>query len=117
MQAALEHHPELVGCTFGEAHFRFSHTTPLGVLNGEKIVLCPEDDYVIAEQDEVLMLRKTGSMPQDALPSPLDTGQDNWEAKVSADAFVMVRTTCKGTCRRWGMHQHLLLTPKHNSTA
>lgn len=91
----MEEHPELIGCPFGEVHFRFSHATPMGVIKTEKIILCPPDDYVIAAGDEILMLRRTGSQQKDALPQPLEVGPDVWEPKVTAQAFTTVSSSAK----------------------
>lgn len=90
LQAALELHPELTGCLFKEAHFRFADIIVLGVLRGEKMYLCPPDDLKLEEGDELLLVRKTGSLQTDALPMPLPTGPDTWEPKMSADDFVLV---------------------------
>jgi hypothetical protein len=61
VQAALEKHAELEGCTFQEAHFRFPDVIVLGTLKGEKMQLCPPGGYIIRKDDELLLLRPSGS--------------------------------------------------------
>jgi Castor and Pollux, part of voltage-gated ion channel len=90
VQAALELHPELTGCTFQEVHFRFSHAIALGVFSGEKMKLCPPVGYILRPDDEILLLRTTGSMQQDALPEPLTAAPDTWVPQMTAHEFAMV---------------------------
>lgn len=93
MQAALELHPELAGCKFEEVHFRFTHAIALGVLRGEHMYLCPADDYIVRDSDEILLLRRSGSMQRDALSKPLVAQPDDWEPKMTAYEFSMVGLT------------------------
>jgi hypothetical protein len=90
VQAALELHPELTGCTFQEVHFRFPRAIALGVFSGEKLQMCPLGGYILRPDDEILLLRTTGSMQQDALPQPLVIPPDNWTPKLTSKQFAMV---------------------------
>lgn len=91
VQAALEVHPELTGCKFGDVHFRFPYATPLGILREERMSLCPPDDFIIEDGDEIMLLRKSGSMQRDALRTPLAAKPDDWVPKISAQEFSKVR--------------------------
>lgn len=98
VQAALELHPELAGSTFGEVHFRFCYAIPLGVLREEKMYMCPDDDFVMHESDELMLIRRSGSMQRDALPKPLVPKPDSWEQKITAQDFAMVCLSARDHC-------------------
>ncbi|NJR42421.1 MAG: hypothetical protein HC767_06915 [Akkermansiaceae bacterium] len=90
MQAALELHPELAGSHFRDVHFRLPDSIAMGVLREERMHMCPPDDFILRPSDELLLLRRSGSMQRPALREPLVAGPDSWEPKITAQEFAMV---------------------------
>ena len=61
--------------------------------------LCPPDDFPVEDGDEILLLRRSGSMQWDALPKPLALEKpDNWVPKMTAKEFIHVRFPRNPSC-------------------
>jgi len=83
----MEEHPELEGELFEEVMLRFPTCTPMGVINGSSIILCPDQDYRIHAGDELVMLRQSGSSLIRPTPKPMPVARDEWHPRMSASDF------------------------------
>jgi len=56
----LQEWPEMVGCAFGETHFRFPDAIPIGIKKKDSppsaIIINPSDYDIIEEGDQILVL-------------------------------------------------------------
>lgn len=91
----MEEHPQLEGELFEDVMFRFPTCTPMGVINGASILLCPDREYRLRRGDELVMLRQSGSCRIAPLPQPIPADESGWQPRMSSAAFAMVRS-----CRR-----------------